>query len=409
MKKVFIAQIAVATSIGSDPASNFQSLLNNKSGIIKNDRFDTINYRSEYAALIKDIESPENRSSFLNLSDIILKQLKDIPEDCTVLTATTKACIDLFEKHKNFKKNTENTEITENTKFTENLKLRKNTESTENLKEICTENKYLLPSNIPEYISEQLNLKNKGINISSACASSTIAIIKGSMMIAKGTADSVLIFCADVVSEFVFAGFSALNALSGKPAAPFDINRDGLTLGDGGAAILLVSEEFAKKNSIRCNTSIAGYGIASDANHIVAPARDGRGLVSAIDNALETAGINVDKIGAVNTHGTGTVYNDLMEITVLKRFFKDIKIPANSIKGSIGHTLGGSGGIEAALGTLMLKQGILPGTHGFSTPEKGAENFISHENIAFSKDYLLTTNSGFGGTNAALILRREGC
>ncbi len=376
MGKVFIAQAAAATSIGSDLSSSFQSLLNNQSGIRKIHRFDTINYRSEYAAFIEDIESPCNRSIFLNLSDLVLKQLNDIPEDCAVLTATTKACIDFFEKHE---------------------------------KQVDPEYKYLLPSNIPEYVKEKFNLRNNGINISSACASSTIAIIKGAIMIANGMADSVLIFCADIVSEFVFAGFSALNALSDKPARPFDVKRRGLSLGDGGAALLLVNEKTADKNCMNCSTSIAGYGIAGDANHIVAPARDGRGLIIAINNAIKTAKINPDMIGAVNTHGTGTVYNDLMEITALKHIFKDKKIPANSIKGSIGHTLGGSGGIEAALGTMMLKERILPGTYGFLTPEKGAENFITRENISFSKDYLLSTNSGFGGINAALILKREEC
>ncbi len=385
MEKVFIAQTAAATSIGLDPGSIFQSLLNNKSGIgIVNNRFDTTSYRSEYAAIIAEIEISETRSRFLNLSDIILNQLNDIPDDCAVLTATTKACVDLFEK---------------NAKFA----------GQKNKHGPFSESRYLLPSNIPDYISGKLGLKNRGINISSACASSTIAIIKGAMMIADKTADSVLIFCADIVSEFVFAGFSALNALSHRPAMPFDINRSGLTLGDGGAAILLVSEKFVRKNAVQCNTSIAGYGIACDASHIVAPARDGCGLILAIKKALKTAEAEPAGIGAINTHGTGTVYNDLMEIKALQHVFDGIKVKANSIKGSTGHTLGGSGGIEAVMGTLMLKEKILPGTCGFSSPELGAENFISKENTVFEGDYLLSTNSGFGGINAALILKRECC
>ncbi len=385
MEKVFIAQTAAATSIGLDPESIFQSLLDNKSGIgIINDRFDTANYRSRYAAIIKEIETPATRSGFLNLSDIILDQLNDIPDDCAVLTATTKACVDLFERN-------------------ERLAEKKDRQR------LFPEGRYLLPSNIPDYISEKLSLKNRGINISSACASSTIAVIKGAMMIADEKADSVLIFCADIVSEFVFAGFSALNALSHRPAMPFDINRSGLTLGDGGAALLLVSEKFVRKNSVQCSASIAGYGIACDAGHIVAPARDGCGLILAIEKAFKTARIAPDWIGAVNTHGTGTVYNDLMEIKALQHVFKGKKVKANSIKGSTGHTLGGSGGIEAVLGALMLKEKILPGTCGFSSPEKGAENFVSSENAVFSGDYLLSTNSGFGGINAALILKRECC
>jgi len=376
MRRVVIAQTSVVTSVGFDLTTTFQSFLNAKSGIRKNDRFETKNYRSQYAALIKDIETPDDRSSFLNLTDLIIKQLYDIPDDCALITATTQACVDLFEK---------------------------------NEKEQCCLNKYLIPSNIPKYIAEKLHLKNKGININSACASPTIAIIKGAQMIKNKRADSVLIFCADVVSEFVFSGFSALNALSSIPTQPFDINRKGLSLGDGGAAILLMNEELAKKKSIMFNTSIAGYGIASDATHITAPAQDGRGLIVAINNALKTAKITPDQIGAINTHGTGTIYNDSMEINAINSIFRDIKIPGNSFKGSIGHTLGGAGGIEAAISTLMLQEHILPGTCGFSNPEKGAEILISAENVPFYKDHLLSTNSGFAGTNAALVLKRVNC
>jgi 3-oxoacyl-[acyl-carrier-protein] synthase II len=376
MGKVFIANSFVTTSIGKDLNSTFQSLLDHKSGIKEIDRFDTTNYRSKYAALIKEIENPKNKSSFLNLTDLILEQITEIPKDSIVITATTKACIDLFEK---------------------------------NEKKTCPINKYLLPSNISRYVTEKLGLNNNGINISSACASSTIALIKGAQMILNKRADSVLILCADIISEFVFSGFSALNALSDCPTRPFDISRKGLSLGEGGAAILLVSDKYAKDNKFKCEASITGFGIASDATHITAPARDGRGLILAVTKALKTAKLSPDQIGAISTHGTGTVYNDIMELKAFNNVFNGYKIPANSIKGSIGHTLGGAGGIEAAIGTLMLKEKTLPGTFGFSSPENGAENMISSENISFSKDYLISTNSGFGGTNAALILKKETC
>ncbi len=376
MRKVFIAQTSVVTSLGNDLDSNFQGLLNKKSGIKKIDRFNTKNYRQDYAGLIKDIETPCDRSLFLNLTDLILDQFSKISEDCFIITATTKGCIDLFEKEEN---------------------------------NISPVNNLLLPSNIPDYVAKVLNfnLNKRGMNISSACASSTIAIIKGAQMIMNKRADSVLIFCADIISEFVFAGFSALNAMSDSPVKPFDINRNGLNLGEGGAALLLVGDDIAKKNYGFCDTSIAGFGIASDASHITAPARDGHGLILAINNALKTSDLKPADIGAINTHGTGTVYNDAMEIKALQYFFNHINIPANSVKGSIGHTLGGAGGIEAALATIMLKEQVLPGTFGFINPEKGCEDFINSDAVPLSKKYLLSINSGFGGTNAALILKRE--
>ncbi|MCP4350961.1 MAG: beta-ketoacyl-[acyl-carrier-protein] synthase family protein [Desulfobacterales bacterium] len=411
MRNVLIAQTAVATSLGADPQTVFQSLLNNESGIRKIDRFTTKNYKSDYAALIKDIEAPESRSLFLNLADLILNQLTGIPGDCAVLTATTKACIDLLGKNNPECKNGANAELfaynpeCKNGANAELFAYDSECKNGANAELFAYD--YLILSSISKYIAGKLNLKNTGINISSACASSTVAIIKGAQMIINKRADSVLIFCADIISEFVFSGFSALNALSVNPAQPFDITRKGLSLGDGGAAILLMGDDIAKKNHITCDTSVKGFGIASDASHITAPAHDGRGLIIAINKALKKADLNCDRIGAISTHGTGTIYNDLMEIKALKHIFSNLQIPGNSIKGSIGHTLGGAGGIEAVMGSLMLREHILPGTHGFSVPEKGAENLISSENVSFSKDYLLSINSGFGGINAALILKRE--
>ncbi len=377
MRKVVIAETAVSTSLGNDLFSSFQALLKHRSGINEITRFKTFNYRSRYGALINCIENLKKRSLFLNLADMIIDQLKNVPKNSYLFCATTKACIDLLEtkdKIRSFDNDTD---------------------------------KYIIPSNICSYVAEKLNLENNGVNISSACASSTIAIILGARMIINKRADSVLVFCGDIVSEFVFSGFSALNALSLEPARPFDIARKGLTLGDGGAAILLMGEDFAKKYGFKYLTSIAGFGIASDANHITAPARDGQGLITAVSKALKLQDIRPDHIGAINTHGTGTIYNDAMEIKAFNHIFTDLEIPGNSIKGAIGHTLGGAGGIEVAMGELMLSEKILPGTIGLSNPDKGALNFIFPNDVEFSKQYLLTTNSGFGGTNAAIILKRE--
>lgn len=374
MRKAMIAQTCAVTSLGNSLSKTFQALLNRESGIKEINRFPTHNYKSRYAALIEDIENPQNRSLFLNLADLIIDKLTDIPEDTALLTATTKACVDLFEK--------------ENSK-------------------ISGFNEYLTPSAFPEYVKTRLNLKNSAMNISSACASSTIALIKGAQMIINERADTVLVFAADIISEFVFSGFSSLNALSDRPVKPFDTDRNGLTLGEGGAALLLVADDVATTNNIPCTASIQGFGISNDATHITAPAKDGRGLINAVNKSLKTAKIKPDQINAISCHGTGTIYNDLMEIEVLKHIFNNKKIPANSIKGSIGHTLGGAGAIEAALGSLILSQGIMPGTAGFKSPEKGARNYISAENRTICKEYLLSTNSGFGGINAALILKRE--
>jgi 3-oxoacyl-[acyl-carrier-protein] synthase II len=151
---------------------------------------------------------------------------------------------------------------------------------------------------------------------------------------------------------------------------------------------------------------VAGFGIANDASHLTAPASDGCGLKLAIGKACKKACILTDDIHAINTHGTGTKQNDLMEIKVIHSLFDPHQVAANSIKGAIGHTLGAAGGIEIALCVKMLKEKMMPGTHGFLDPEKGAEKIISPDARPLRGDYILTTNSGFGGVNAAVILKK---
>jgi len=370
---VIITDLAVITSMGPGLTTLWDGLIQKKTAIDKVKRFSTDHCISDQAALIKGLKSPGNRSLILNLSDKLITQLNDIPKDSHLITATTKAGIDLIES----------TDIP--------MDLKTN---------------HLILSSLPHYLSDKLGLSDPGFNISSACASSTIAVAKAAHMISCGMADSILVCCLDVISRFVFTGFSCLQAMSDQPAKPFDKNRNGLTLGEGACSLLLMSRKRSEKENRKHLATVSGWGMANDATHLTAPARDGCGLKQAISEALETASLDANSISAINTHGTGTVYNDLMEIGVIRTLFGNRSIPSHSIKGSIGHTLGAAGGIEIALGTKILKEQLVPGTYGFKLPEDGAENLISTNHRKFSGDYLLTTNSGFGGTNAAVILKR---
>ncbi len=213
-----------------------------------------------------------------------------------------------------------------------------------------------------------------------------------------------LVCCVDLVTEFIFSGFSALKALSPIPCQPFDRNRQGLSVGEGAAALLLMSEERAKREHRRPLGTIQGWGMANDASHITAPAKSGCGLVQAISQALRMAQKQPEEITAINAHGTGTIYNDLMELTAFRQIFGERKIPIYSVKGAVGHCLGAAGGIEAALGLETLSAQLVPPTAGLVTPMEEAIGQVSSEPVTISGDTLLTTNSGFGGINAALVL-----
>ncbi|NNL42068.1 MAG: beta-ketoacyl-[acyl-carrier-protein] synthase family protein [Desulfobacterales bacterium] len=377
MDQVFITDAAAVTAMGDSLEKLWQRLLAGETGIKPVRHFPVENYISKYAAYIEDLILPEERpknSRMRVLLDRLLENMFPVPTNSFLITATTKAGID-------------------------------------NLEKLCRGNpadtQDLLLSIVSEIICQKLKLTNTGININAACASSTIAVARGAAMISSGGANSVLVCCIDTITEFIFSGFSSLKALSPFPCRPFDRSRKGLTPGEGAAAILLMSEARVKKEKRFPLGKILGWGMANDATHITAPARDACGLIMAIGQALKSANLKEHDIAAISAHGTGTVYNDLMELTAFKQVFGDRRVPTYSVKGSIGHTMGAAGGIEVALGLKALSAGIVPPTVGFSDPEEGAKEFLSSEPVKITGDYLLTTNSGFGGINAAVLLAKE--
>ena len=352
----------------------WRGLLAGNTAIGPVNRFPVKNYSAGIAGCIQGLNPSGGGSMLHSLCDRLFRNWETVPADTLLITATTKAGIDNLEKV-----------------------------STGNAADIQD----ILPSSLPAIVSEKLGLDSRGFNVSAACASSTIAVAQAAALISAGCADVVLVCCLDMVTEFIFSGFSALRALSPLPCRPFDRDRNGLSLGEGAAALMLMSRKRAKQDHRIPVGTIHGWGIANDATHITAPARDGSGLIQAISRALQVSGIPADEIHAVCAHGTGTIYNDLMELTAFKQIFENRKVPVFSIKGAIGHTLGAAGGIEVAVGMKTLSCQVAPPTIGLRTPMDEAMGWVSTEPISFSGDYLLTTNSGFGGINAALILGKR--
>lgn len=263
-----------------------------------------------------------------------------------------------------------------------------------------------LPLHYRQWICRRLGLADAGMEVNAACASSTVGLAIGAQMISEGRASSVLVAGADMVSRFIFTGFSSLRALSASRCRPFDENRDGLCLGDGAAAMLLVNGEAAVKSGCAPKARLTGWGIANDATHITGPARDGRGLVNSIRSALAQAGISPGRVEAFCAHGTGTSYNDAMEMTALETIFGSRRFPLFSIKGAIGHTLGAAGAIEAAVSMRSLAEKKTPPTAGLQRPEARAMGRATGSEQPFAGNNILTTNSGFGGCNAALLFER---
>ena len=214
----------------------------------------------------------------------------------------------------------------------------------------------------------------------------------------------VLVCAADVVTRFTFTGFGAVKGLSATACRPFDVDRDGLILGDGAAMILLANGHAAHEYGLTPRARLAGWGLSNDANHITGPARDGRGLVAALRLALSRAELTPDRLEAWCAHGTGTSFNDAMELTALEKVFGDRRFPVFSVKGAIGHTLAAAGALEVALCVEALSRRAVPATAAVATPEPRAAGRVMCASQPFEGRNIMTTNSGFGGVNAALIL-----
>jgi 3-oxoacyl-[acyl-carrier-protein] synthase II len=369
--RAVITDMAAITALGDNLETLWQKLMAGKTAIRSVSRFPVESYHAKIAACIDDLKPSGGRSRLHPLLNRLFSEMAPVPPDSSLITATLKAGID-------------------------------------NLEALCrgqqADFQDVLLSSLSDIVCQKLGLIDSGISVSATCASSTIAVAHGAGLINSGRSEAVLICCGDLITEYAFAGFSALKALSPVPCRPFDRNRKGLSLGEGAAALLLMSAARARRENREQLGSVLGWGITNDATHITAPDKSGRGLIHAIDQALKTANLNAAEIIAVNAHGTGTIYNDLMELTAFRQVFGERKVPVCSAKGAIGHTLGAAGGIEAILGLKTLATQIVPPTVGFSQPEIGAEERVSPEPQPVSGDYLLTTNSGFGGVNAALIL-----
>lgn len=250
-------------------------------------------------------------------------------------------------------------------------------------------------------IQKYFNLANEPMVVSHACVSGINAIILGIRLIKSGQYENVIVTGGDILTEFVISGFQSFKAISPKPCKPFDIARDGITLGEGCGTIILTSNSTIIKDQEKIN--VLGGASSNDANHISGPSRTGDGLFYSIDSTLKEAVItNSSEISFISAHGTATVYNDEMESKALK-LAGLTEIPVNSLKGYFGHTLGAAGVIESIMSIQSLKKNILIPTLGFENI--GVTEKISVINQVTEKKLktCLKTASGFGGSNAAIF------
>lgn len=255
-----------------------------------------------------------------------------------------------------------------------------------------------------EVINEYFRFKYSPLLVSNACISGVSALLVARNLIEMGTYDHAVVSGGDLLSEFTLSGFNCLKAVSEHPCKPYDVTRDGISLGEGVGTMILSNNTslLGHKNS---GSEIIGGGQSNDANHISGPSRTGAGLNSSIRKALMQSSLDAKQIDYINAHGTATLFNDEMESIAFSDLEMD-NIPLNSLKGYFGHTLGAAGIIESIMTIRQMNTGHLIESKGFE--ELGVSRSINVLKAPKSRkiDYALKTVSGFGGSNAAIVFKK---
>lgn len=266
---------------------------------------------------------------------------------------------------------------------------------------------YYQPQRQMSCIAAEFDWRGPVIIVSNACASGANAIGWAADMIRSGRAKRVLAGGYDALARLVFAGFDTLRALapSGIPR-PFDAHRDGLALGEGAAVMLLEAEEVRQSAALG---NVSGYATATDLHHLTQPDPAGKAAIRTMTAACAQAGVSPAQIGYINSHGTGTPFNDVAEASAIAAWAGEAvsKIPASSTKSSMGHLLGGAGAVEAVICLMALQGQWLPGSLNVREVDPAVRFDLVRQFRRSSLDYALTNSFGFGGTNATLVLQRR--
>ncbi|HLO61199.1 MAG TPA: beta-ketoacyl-[acyl-carrier-protein] synthase family protein [Bacteroidales bacterium] len=392
--RVFVTGLGIISAIGNGTEETLKSLFALKSGIGPLSLFESVHHNipvaqirysdSELALLaaLNNSKKDYTRNSLLSL--IASKQAlassgwKDAEEKRTgAVFATTVGGMDYNEKY--YKS------LLSSSEYKDYIRLFDSSDSSEK-------------------VASYHGIRRHITTISTACSSSANAILTGSRMIKNGLVDRVLAGGNDSLTRFTLNGFFALEILSPTGCRPFDMNRNGLTIGEGAAFLVLESEKTADPAKVICE--VTGYANVNEAFHATASSEEGLGAAMAMSQALASAGLQPSEISYINAHGTGTEINDLSEGTAIGRVFSGAIPPVSSTKGFTGHTLGAAGAVEAVFSALAIQNNLLLPALNFSQrmPELDFEPQIKTETAVVKN--VMSNSFGFGGSNTTLIFSK---
>jgi len=409
LRRVVITGIGLVTPLGIGTKTNWEELLNGKSGIRLIDRFDVSEYTTRIAGEIKDfdplrfIDKKEARKMdpFIQYAAVAAQLAVDdsgIPlsalegDRCGVYIGSGIGGIGSIE----------------------------DTVRTLVEKGPGRVSPFFLVSSIINEASGQISIKYKARGPNSAtataCTTGTHAVGDSSRIIARGEADVMIAGGAEApITPLGLAGFCAMRALSQRndeperASRPFDAQRDGFVMGEGAGVIILEEMGSALKRGARIYAEVRGYGMSGDAYHVTAPSLDGEGAYQAMNRALKDAGVQPDEVDYINAHGTSTPFNDKIETLAIKRLFGEhaSKIGISSTKSMMGHLLGAAGGVETGIAALCLRDQIMTPTTNYEFPDPECNlDYVPNKSRQAKIRYALSNSFGFGGTNGTLLFSR---
>lgn len=279
---------------------------------------------------------------------------------------------------------------------------------------------FLVPMMISDSAAGMLAIRvgARGPNmaLATACASGNNAIGEALEMIRRGSADAMIAGASEgALVPLTMAGMNVMGALSTRnddPATasrPFDKERDGFLMGEGAGILILESLEHAQARGATVLCELSGYGTTDDAHHISAPAENGAGAAISMKLALEDAGLQLTEIDYINAHGTSTPLNDKSETAAIKTVFGEraYKIPVSSTKSMTGHLLGASGAVEAVFSILAVREGVIPPTINYQTPDPECDlDYVPNHPRKADLAHVMSNSFGFGGHNATLVFSK---
>ena len=267
----------------------------------------------------------------------------------------------------------------------------------------------LLPDRTATVLAERFSLAGYQGSVTTACSSSATAIGWGADLVATGRLRAVLCGGTDALSILTFAGFNSLRVVDSRPCAPFSLGREGITLGEGAAFLVLEREDEARQRGAAIHGFILGYAVAGEGYHMTAPEPSGAEAARVMAGALRHAGLPTDAVAWVNAHGTGTPLNDVVESRAMKLVFGDRsgRIPLVSTKGLTGHCLGAAGAIEALATIAAMNGGFIPQTLNYRGADPECDLEYCHGGPRPAAAAITLSNSfAFGGNITTLVLGR---